>query len=169
MLGFVKQEMLDSEREARLKAEGESRFLSANCKMLETRINELLDERDHAVAALRAEQESHIKEVGLLLDHFKPPAPEQPSSPDTADRPAATYDEIMAEPASTKREMYAREMRANRAREAQRTKAESDAIATRRANLTAEELEANRPDGVYDDMLGVNLPEPAEDSETHVN
>lgn len=175
MLGFVRQELLDAEREARLKAEAESKFLSALCKQHETRILDLCDERDVLRAQAYAEQErisraheSHLLEVGQLLEFIKPTPPAGIPSPDIADRPAATYDEIMAQPASTKREMFDREKRAIRARETQRTEAERKTIAIRLESLTTEEREATRPDGVYDEFLGVDIPARVEDAD-HVN
>lgn len=175
MFGYVKQEDFDAERAARKAADAEQRrmeeeirFLSATCKGYETRIFDLCDERDALRLASREERESRFKETALLLQHIAPLQPERPS-PETTPYKSPTYDEIMAEPASTKREMFYREIRANRARELAYSEAEREAVRIRNENMTDEEREAMRPDSVYDAVLGVAVPVAKDGAEDNVN
>lgn len=178
MFGYVKQELYEAERAARKAAETEQRrmeeeirFLSATCKGHETRILDLCDERDALRLTIREFPDAQLKATALLLQHIAPLQTERSSpEPDQEPRKPLTYEQIMSEPASTKREMFLRELRANAAREAQYSEVEREALRIRLAHLTPEEREANRADGVFDATLGITVPaEKAEEKADHVN
>jgi hypothetical protein len=152
MLGYVKQSELDAvnallvtEREARITAEARASIYASTIEDLQERLRQ-------AIASNFQQGERHAYAQAMLLKHIIPIAPVNPNAPDTPLKPQ-TAAEILAEPASTKREMFLREIRANQARLREMDAAARSDYEKRQALLTPEERRATMPD--FDPMLGV--------------
>lgn len=103
---------------------------------------------------------AHANQVALILKHVAPLAPPSAPLPPSEERPAPTWEEIMQEPASTKREMLLRRLRAHDARR-KAEEGKNSATQTRSTELMSEdERRAMMPD--VDSTLGIfmDMPKP---------
>lgn len=151
MFGFISRETYNAVRDRR--------------DLLERRLAERLVELRTSEASVRRLerqlvelQQSHERQMATILKHLAP----EPSTPAAGSErePLAdpTPDEIRAQPASTKREMFVREQAAKRAQALLDKNAGREAAKRRDELLTDEERkELERP---YDDTLGIRVDEP---------
>lgn len=160
MLGYVKEELLnaerekvETEREARIKAEALAVQLSKRIADLQLSIAHYRQMYQDSVTSRRFEMESHERQMKELLEHVAPLASPSSVNPNIPPLKASTAEEIMREPASTRREMILRAQRAAAARQREVEEKEGAAHQRRQELLTDDEKRATMPD--FDYTLGV--------------
>lgn len=158
MLGYVKQDVYDREVAAREKAEADVAELRTQLATAQATNARLLDE-------LSAQRQSNERQFKELLDHVAPIAKEPAPFPNDQNLfKRMTADEIMALPASSRREMQfrAHQARLARAREEQ----ENDKAAREARDAMFSPAEQAEIRGEWDPTLGV-FTTPKEEATTH--
>lgn len=172
MFGYVSQKEFDAQCSARDRAEAHAeswrQFAEEMARSRDLAFTLLKDERQAHAQQMREARAAHADQVSQLLTHLAPPpAPAAGPGPEgELRRPTAA--EIEAEPASTKREMFVRSVRANQARIREEAENQDKAFKERDAVLNDEERAAMRPD--FDSTLGIHSnPMERENGETHAD
>lgn len=149
MLGFISREMFDAEKEWRIRAEARADELVGRVADLKAMLDGFQPFHKHEMQKQREIYEKQIQELQARIQEYEsaPPTPVKLED--------MTAEEIMRIPATSKREMFVRRMRAADARIREDNRTAEEARARRMAHLTPEERRANMTD--FDDTLGVFL------------